>query len=87
MRGSSEPVPDQNDGTRSTMRLLQDAIRADVHARVDLVMGRLEHDITRFYGAPELEAALQKALADVAEVMAEGIVAQLREARRIEGRG
>ena len=67
------------------MRLLQDAIRADVHARVDLVMGRLEHDIARLYGAPELEAALQRALADVADVMAEGIVAQLREARRIEG--
>lgn len=66
------------------MRLLQDAIRADVHARVDTVMGRLEHDITRFYGVPELEAALERALADVAEVMAEGIVAQLREARRAE---
>lgn len=66
------------------MRLLQDAIRADVHARVDLVMGRLEHDIARFYGAPELEAALQRALSDVSDVMAEGIVAQLREARRIE---
>lgn len=66
------------------MRLLQDAIRADVHARVDTVMSRLENDIETMYGAPELEAALQQALTDVAEVMAEGIVAQLREAQRAE---
>lgn len=64
------------------MSLLQDAIRADVHARVDTVMDRLENDIETMYGAPELEAALQRALTDVAEVMAEGIVAQLREVQR-----
>lgn len=66
------------------MRLLQDAIRADVHARVDTVMGRLEDDIETLHGAPELEAALQRALVDVADVMAEGIVAQIREARRLD---
>lgn len=68
----------------STLRLFQDAIRADVHARVDLVMGRLEYDIESIHDARELEAALQRALADVSDAMAEGIVAQLREVRRIQ---
>ena len=71
----------------STLRLFQDAIRADVHARVDLVMGRLEHEITEIRAAGELERALEQALADVADAMAEGIVAQLREARRLESDG
>lgn len=71
----------------STLRLFQDAIRADVHARVDLVMGRLEHDITEIEVASELERALEQALADVADAMAEGIVAQLREVRRLERGG
>lgn len=71
----------------STLRLFQDAIRADVHARVDLVMGRLEHDIAEIEAASELERALEQALADVADVMAEGIVAQLREVRRLERGG
>jgi len=73
----------KNDG-RSTSRLFQDAIRADVHARVDLVMGRLEHEIEDLQGAGELEQALEQALADVADAMAEGIVAQLREAQRLD---
>ena len=72
------------DDGRFTLRLIQDAIRADVHARVDTVMGRLEGEIERLHGSSELEEALQRALADVADVMAEGIVAQLREARRID---
>ena len=72
------------DDGRFTLRLIQDAIRADVHARVDTVMGRLEGEIERLHGSSELEDALQRALSDVADVMAEGIVAQLREARRID---
>lgn len=72
------------DDGRSTSRLFQDAIRADVHARVDLVMGRLEHEIEELRGAGELEQALERALADVADAMAEGIVAQLREAQRLD---
>ena len=71
------------DDAHSTSRLFQDAIRADVHARVDLVMGRLETEIETLQGAQELEEALQQALADVADAMAEGIVAQLREAKRL----
>lgn len=39
----------------STLRLLQDAIRADVHTRVDVVMGRLEHDIESLQDAEALE--------------------------------
>jgi len=72
------------DDGHSTSRLFQDAIRADVHARVDLVMGRLEHEIEELRGAGELEQALERALADVADAMAEGIVAQLREAQRLD---
>jgi len=72
------------DDGQSTSRLFQDAIRADVHARVDLVMGRLEHEIEDLQGAVELEQALERALADVADAMAEGIVAQLREAQRLD---
>lgn len=76
------PLPGENG--EPTLRLFQDAIRADVHARVDLVMGRLEHDIESIHDAGELEGALQQALADVADAMAEGIVAQLREVRRLQ---
>jgi hypothetical protein len=72
------------DDGHPTSRLFQDAIRADVHARVDLVMGRLEHEIEDLRGAGELEQALERALADVADAMAEGIVAQLREAQRLD---
>jgi hypothetical protein len=71
------------DESSSTSRLFQDAIRADVHARVDLVMGRLETEIHTIEGAQELEDALQRALSEVADAMAEGIVAQLREAKRL----
>lgn len=74
-------------GKAATMRVLRDAIRADVHARVDTVMGRLEDDIEALQGVPELEDALEQALADVAEVMAEGIVAQLREVQRLDREG
>jgi hypothetical protein len=72
------------DDSSSTSRLFQDAIRADVHARVDLVMGRLETEIETLHDAKELEDALQRALAEVADAMAEGIVAQLREAKRLQ---
>ena len=72
------------DDSSSTSRLFQDAIRADVHARVDLVMGRLETEIETLHDAQELEDALQRALAEVADAMAEGIVAQLREAKRLQ---
>lgn len=79
----AEPI----DEARSTLRLFQDAIRADVHTRVDSVMGRLEVEIEDLHGQPELEDALQRALADVADAMAEGIVAQLREVRRMQAEG
>lgn len=69
------------EGGDPTSRLLQDAIRADVHARVDGVMGRLEREVEGLRGSGELEDVLQRALAEVADAMAEGIVAQLREAR------
>lgn len=76
-------MPAPRDDADSTLRLFQAAIRADVHARVDLVMGRLEYAIASIQDARELEEAFQRALADVSDAMAGGIVTQLREAGRL----
>lgn len=74
-------LPDQN-----TTDLLQKAIRADVHVRVDGVMGRLEEQVETLGDMRELEVALEQALAEVADAMAEGILAQMREAKRADRR-
>lgn len=68
-----------------TTDLLQGAIRADVHLRVDRVMGRLEREVETL-DMGKLQSALEEALSDVAEAMAEGILAQMREARRADRR-
>lgn len=73
--------PDQ-----STTDLLQNAIRADVHIRVDGVMGRLEQQVETLGDMKQLEEALEQALAEVADAMAEGIIAQMREAKRADRR-
>lgn len=72
---------------QSTTDLLQRAIRADVHVRVDRVMGRLEQQVESLGDLKELEVALEAALAEVADAMAEGIIAQMREAKRADRRG
>lgn len=69
-------LPDQQ-----TTDLLQNAIRADVHIRVDGVMGRLEQQVETLGDLQDLEVALETALAEVADAMAEGILAQMREAK------
>ena len=67
---------------RRIAQLLHDAIRADVHARVDDTLDHLESLVEFLQEADEIEAALERALAEVADVVAEGLVAQLREVRR-----
>ncbi len=68
---------------RVVTRLLHDAIRADVHARVDAVLNQLDSRVDYLRETDDLELALEDALADVADAVAEGLVAQLRECRRL----
>ena len=67
---------------RRIAQLFHDAIRADVHTRVDDALDRLEASVGYLQDFGDLEAALKGALAEVADVVAEGLVAQLREVRR-----
>lgn len=68
---------------RRIAQLLHDAIRADVHVRVDDALDRLETFVEYLEELDQIEAALESALAEVSEVVAEGLVAQLREVRRL----
>lgn len=67
---------------RRIAQLFHDAIRADVHARVDESLDRLEDSVEYLQEFADIEAALEVVLADVADVVAEGLVAQLREVHR-----
>jgi len=68
---------------RRIAQLFHDAIRADVHARVDDALDRLDVPVGYLQDLGEIEAALEGALAEVADIVAEGLVAQLREVRRL----
>ena len=68
---------------RVVTRLLHEAIRADVHTRVDAVLNQLDSRVDYLRETDDLELALEDALADVADAVAEGLVAQLRECRRL----
>ncbi|MFQ5530866.1 MAG: hypothetical protein ACE5FP_11040 [Gemmatimonadota bacterium] len=68
---------------RGVTLLLHEAIRADVHTRVDSVLNRLESSVDYAREFVDLEVALENALAEVADAVAEGLVAQLRECRRL----
>ena len=68
---------------RRVAQLIHDAIRADVHVRVDDALDRMEASVEHLEGISAIEAALEGALAEVADVVAEGLVAQLREVRRL----
>jgi len=56
-----------------------------VHTRVDAALDRLANSVD--YGGEQiaLERALEGALSDVADAVAEGLVAQMREIRRSTG--
>ncbi|TFG64051.1 MAG: hypothetical protein E4H28_05670 [Gemmatimonadales bacterium] len=67
---------------RRIAQLFHDAIRADVHSRVDESLDRLEASVEYLQELDEIELALEGVLAEVADVVAEGLVAQLREVHR-----
>jgi len=67
---------------RRTTQLFRAAIRADVHARVDDALDRLATSVDYGGETAALEQALEGALSDVADAVAEGLVAQMREIRR-----
>jgi len=60
-------------------RLLHDAIRADVHVRIDESLDRLDLSTEYLQDLEAIEEALESTLAEVADIVAEGLVAQLRE--------
>ena len=64
---------------RDTRHAILEAIRADVRLRVDHIMDRFVHEA--YDAVPRTEGAdvLEEALADVSDVLSEGIVAQRRE--------
>ena len=67
---------------RRTTQLFRAAIRADVHTRVDDALDRLAVSVDYGGEQTELERALEGALSEVADAVAEGLVAQMREIRR-----
>lgn len=70
-----------------TTRAILEAIEADVRVRVDRIVDRVEREVDRLHGGDELETAIHDALVDVTEVVAEGMVARLREIRRARAAG
>lgn len=73
----------QSPEDRRITRLLQEAIRADVHARIDEVLNRLDDAVDDRQEFEDLTLNLEYALVGVADAVAEGLVAQLRECRRL----
>ncbi len=65
----------------ATTGALLEAIRADVRTRVDSIVDRLEVQVEELDQPAHLEEALREALVEVTGVLAEGIVAHLREKR------
>jgi len=64
---------------RETRRAILEAIRADVRSRVDHIMDRFVHEAYEAVPRNQGAGVLEEALADVSDVLAEGIVAQRRE--------
>ncbi len=62
--------------------VLLEAVRADVRARVEAIVRQLEADVDRLDRRDEIETVLRAALDEVTDVLAEGLVAHLRETRR-----
>lgn len=62
--------------------VLLEAVRADVRARVEAIVRQLETDVDRLDRRDEIETVLRAALDEVTDVLAEGLVAHLRETRR-----
>ena len=65
-----------------TQQVIRDAIRADVRGRVDQIIDRLERQVAELEEPEAMADVLRSALAEVCDVVAEGLVAQMRENRR-----
>jgi len=68
---------------RETRRAILEAIRADVRSRVDHIMDRFVHEAYEAVPRNEGAGVLEEALADVSDVLVEGIVAQRRESGKL----
>lgn len=62
-----------------TQRALREAIQADVRRRVDRIVDRLERQVGELDDSEHMAEVLRRALAEVSDALAEGIVAQMRE--------
>ncbi|MDP2470038.1 MAG: hypothetical protein Q8W46_04220 [Candidatus Palauibacterales bacterium] len=74
---------------RETRQAILEAIREDLRSRVDEIMERFVHDAYEANPGSGDDSSLRAALADVSEVLAEGIAAQIRESeppRKSEGK-
>jgi hypothetical protein len=60
--------------------LLRDAIRSDMEARVERIAARLETEAPDLQGTDELLGVLEAALRDVTDIVAESLLARIREA-------
>jgi hypothetical protein len=60
--------------------LLRDAIRSDMEARVERIAARLETEAPDLQGTDELLGVLEGALRDVTDIVAESLLARIREA-------
>jgi hypothetical protein len=63
-----------------TSDLLRDAIRSDMEARVERIAARLETEAPDLQGTDELLGVLEGALRDVTDIVAESLLARIREA-------
>ena len=73
---------------RATQRALLEAIRADVRSRVDCTVERFVVEAHETTPGSGVDTVLRDALAEVSTILAEGIVAQMRENGRLRpGKG
>lgn len=69
----------------ATKLAILEAIQSDVRHRVDRIVDRLAQEVeSNDDGSAPMAAALRCALADLSEVLAEGIHAQIREGERAD---
>ncbi len=68
---------------RATQRALLEAIQADVRSRVDSTIEHFVMEAHETTPGSGVDTILRDALAEVSSILAEGIVAQMRESGRI----
>ena len=68
---------------RETRQAILEAIRADVRARVDVIMVRFVHRAYEAAAPSEAADVLDETVSEVCDVLSEGIVAQAIEGGRM----